>query len=294
MARVRWSEITLSALGRALREKSAFPVRCVVVRLLVATGITPDGQRTILGVSVSLSEAEVHWRKNFLASLQTRGLHGVRLIVSDDHQGIKAAPLQSPLRRRVLATLPVSPWPRTCYGLRAAERPFPRRGQRRGCRLVFNAPNRARSRPAAGDGDPEVPSRGAQACTAWLEGNVPEGLTVFDFPAEHRRRLRTEQHAGAGSIARSNAAPAWRRCSPTKASLLRFWPLRGADGNGLKSGRPKNDTYQRRTSSPPPKKHFTETGLHYPNPSPTSETICDSESARIFPDASASRCHGSA
>jgi transposase-like protein len=58
--------------------------------LLVATGVTPDGKRTVLGVSVSRSEAEVHWR-DFLASLQTRGLHGVQLIVSDDHAGLQAA-----------------------------------------------------------------------------------------------------------------------------------------------------------------------------------------------------------
>ncbi len=58
--------------------------------LLVAVGITPDGRRTIVGLSVSLSEAEVHWRE-FLASLQERGMHGVRLIVSDDHQGLAAA-----------------------------------------------------------------------------------------------------------------------------------------------------------------------------------------------------------
>jgi transposase-like protein len=62
-------------------------VDCAV---LVAVGITPEGKRSVLGVSVSLSEAEVHWR-DFLASLQDRGLHGVELIVSDDHAGLKAA-----------------------------------------------------------------------------------------------------------------------------------------------------------------------------------------------------------
>ena len=51
---------------------------------------SPDGRRSVLGVSVSLSEAEVHWRE-FLASLQDRGLHGVRYIVSDDHAGLKQA-----------------------------------------------------------------------------------------------------------------------------------------------------------------------------------------------------------
>jgi len=44
----------------------------------------------VLGVSVSLSEAEAHWRQ-FLSSLKERGLHGVIMITSDDHQGLKAA-----------------------------------------------------------------------------------------------------------------------------------------------------------------------------------------------------------
>jgi transposase-like protein len=48
-------------------------VDCAV---LVATGVLPDGKRTVLGVSVSLSEAEVHWRM-FLASWVERGLYGV-------------------------------------------------------------------------------------------------------------------------------------------------------------------------------------------------------------------------
>lgn len=53
-------------------------------------GIDPEGKRSILGVSVSLSEAEVHWR-DFMGSLQARGLHGVRCIISDDHASLKAA-----------------------------------------------------------------------------------------------------------------------------------------------------------------------------------------------------------
>jgi len=58
--------------------------------VLVAIGILPDGRRSVLGVSVSLSEAEVHWR-TFLKSLIDRGLHGIQLIVSDDHPGLQQA-----------------------------------------------------------------------------------------------------------------------------------------------------------------------------------------------------------
>ena len=58
--------------------------------MFVAMGIGPDGKRPLLGVSVALSEAEVHWR-TFFSSLVTRGLHGVRFIVSDAHPGMAAA-----------------------------------------------------------------------------------------------------------------------------------------------------------------------------------------------------------
>ena len=58
--------------------------------LLTAIGVDDQGRRSILGVSVSLSEAEVHWRE-FLKSLLARGLHGLELIVSDAHAGLKEA-----------------------------------------------------------------------------------------------------------------------------------------------------------------------------------------------------------
>ena len=64
---------------------------CVIdCAVLIAIGITEDNKREVLGVSVALSEAEVHWR-SFFKSLQERGLHGVELIISDDHAGLKAA-----------------------------------------------------------------------------------------------------------------------------------------------------------------------------------------------------------
>jgi len=58
--------------------------------VFTAIGINTDGKREVIGVSVSLSEAEVHWRE-FLKSLLTRGLQGVKLITSDAHLGLKAA-----------------------------------------------------------------------------------------------------------------------------------------------------------------------------------------------------------
>ena len=57
---------------------------------VVATGITADGAREVLGIDVGDSEDEVFWR-GFLRSLKARGLGGVRLVISDQHAGLVAA-----------------------------------------------------------------------------------------------------------------------------------------------------------------------------------------------------------
>ena len=58
--------------------------------VVVATGITADGAREVLGLDVGDSEDEVFWR-GFLTSLKKRGLGGVRLVISDQHAGLVAA-----------------------------------------------------------------------------------------------------------------------------------------------------------------------------------------------------------
>jgi transposase-like protein len=166
-------------------EKVRMAGTVVSCALLVAIGVTTDGQRTILGLSVSLSEAEVHWRE-FLASLQERGLHGVRLIVSDDHSGLEAA-------RQ--ARFPGVSWQRCQFHLQQNLRDHlpPSLSEDEASaelRGVFNAPNRAEA-----DRQLELMVKKyrpvAPKLATWLEDNVPEGLTVFAFPVEHRRRLRT-------------------------------------------------------------------------------------------------------
>ncbi|MFZ5558391.1 MAG: IS256 family transposase [Pseudomonadota bacterium] len=157
-------------------------VSCAV---LIAAGITAEGRRVLLGVSVSLSEAEVHWRE-FLASLQQRGLHGVKLIVSDDHAGLKAA------REARLAGVP---WQRCQFHLQQnalhhAPRVSMRKEVAAELRAVFDAPDRreAERRLAMTVRRYE---KAAPNLAAWLAANVPEALTVFLLPPEHRRRLRT-------------------------------------------------------------------------------------------------------
>jgi len=94
-------EVTYLILG-ARYEKVRHGGAVVPCAVLTAIGITADGKRSVLGCSVARSEAETH-RRDFLQSLQERGMYGVKLIVSDDHAGLKAA-------RH--ATMPGVPWQR--------------------------------------------------------------------------------------------------------------------------------------------------------------------------------------
>ncbi len=64
--------------------------RIVPVAVIVAVGVNGDGRREVLGMDIGPSEAEVFWR-DFLRKLARRGLRGVKLVISDSHEGIKAA-----------------------------------------------------------------------------------------------------------------------------------------------------------------------------------------------------------
>ena len=64
--------------------------RIVSVAVIVAVGVNADGRREILGMDVGPSEAEPFWTA-FLRKLARRGLRGVKLVISDAHEGIKAA-----------------------------------------------------------------------------------------------------------------------------------------------------------------------------------------------------------
>ncbi len=64
--------------------------RVVSQAVVIATGVTADGHREVLGCNVSDTETLDFW-KQFLASLRDRGLHGIQLVISDQHRGLVAA-----------------------------------------------------------------------------------------------------------------------------------------------------------------------------------------------------------
>lgn len=157
----------------------------VSTAVLSATGIDPDGRRSILGVSVALSEAEVHWR-NFLSSLVKRNLHGVQLVISDDHEGLKAA---------LRAVFPSIPWQRCQVHLqRNAVAYVPRQEMKQGVastlRTIMQAPNRGEADRLLREAI-ERYQEDAPRLASWMETAIPEGLTVLDFPEAWRRKLRT-------------------------------------------------------------------------------------------------------
>jgi putative transposase len=157
-------------------------VSCAV---LMAFGVSESGQRTVLGVSVSLSEAEVHWR-DFFAGLQARGLSGVRLLISDDHAGLKAA-------RE--ARFPGAPWQRCQFHLQQnAGHYVPRLEMRRevagDLRAIFESGDRREAERRLQQAVDKYAQR-APKLSAWMDANVADSFTVFSFPETHRRRLRT-------------------------------------------------------------------------------------------------------
>jgi putative transposase len=153
--------------------------------VLIATGISPNGERQVLGVSISLSEHEEHW-KTFLKSLKDRGMNSVKLVISDAHSGLGAA------RRAVLGAVP---WQRCQFHIQQnASSYVPRLSMRAevaaDIRAMFNAPDRKTAEEAL-QGTITKYTSSAPRLSAWLEENLPDSFTNFDFPLEHRRTIRT-------------------------------------------------------------------------------------------------------
>lgn len=185
----QWRERPLSSMRYLILDARYEKVRhngaVVSCAVLIAIGVDERGKRSVLGVSCKLSEAEVHWR-DFLESLQNRGLHGVQLVVSDHHAGLKAA---------CAARFPSVPWQRCQFHLqRNAQAMVAKLDQRAevaaDLRQIFNSLERSEA-----DGRLKLIAqkwqKSSPKLSAWMEANVPEALTVFAFPESHRRRLRT-------------------------------------------------------------------------------------------------------
>ena len=183
--------------------------------VFTAIGVNTDGKREILGVSVSLSEAEVHWRE-FLKSLLNRGLHGVKLITSDAHSGLKAA------RQSLFNGVR---WQRCQFHLqRNAQAYVSKKSMQKqvsdDIADIFAAPcgELAQTRLQY---YVQKYADSAFQLSEWMEENLPEGLSVFELPAKHRKRMRTTnplERLHEELNRRTRVA----RLFPNEASLLRL------------------------------------------------------------------------
>jgi transposase-like protein len=81
-----WPYVWLDATYLKVRQDG----RIVSVAAIIAIGVNNDGRREVLGMTIGCSEAETFWT-DFLRKLTRRGLRGVKLVISDAHEGIKAA-----------------------------------------------------------------------------------------------------------------------------------------------------------------------------------------------------------
>ena len=157
----------------------------ISMAILLAYGVSPEGKREILGASASLSEAEVHWRE-FFKHLQSRGMYGMRLGISDGHPGLKNARM---------AVFPSLPWQRCQFHLsQNAQSYAPKKSMRleigEVTREIFNSSSLEIAREMTRKAIEKYQKR-APEFAKWLEENIEEGLTVYQLPKEHWKKIRT-------------------------------------------------------------------------------------------------------
>lgn len=153
--------------------------------VLKAIGVKEDGSREVLGLSCSLSEAEVHWRE-FINGLIGRGMNGMKLIISDDHQGLRAA---------LKSALPSVPWQRCLFHLaQNAGSHVPAAHMREEAsavvREIYEALDRSEAETRMRKIVERYQAKASKFCE-WLEEHFIEGLTFFSFPKEHWKKIRT-------------------------------------------------------------------------------------------------------
>jgi transposase-like protein len=174
-----WPYLWLDATYLKQREGG----RIVSVAAIIAVAANTDGRREIVGLHIGPSEAETFW-SSFLKSLARRGLRGVKLVISDAHEGLKAA------IRRVFG----AGWQRCrVHWMRNALAYVPKTQQSMvaaALRQAFLQPDRAQAsqtlRHVADQLRPKWPK-----LAAFLDDSETEVLSYLDFPEQHRSKLHS-------------------------------------------------------------------------------------------------------
>jgi putative transposase len=157
--------------------------RIVSVAVIVAVGVNTDGRREVLGMDIGPSEAETFWTA-FLRKLTRRGLRGVKLVISDSHEGIKAA----------VSKVLTASWQRCrVHFMRNVLAHAGRNGRRVVSAFIATAfaqddaeQARAQWRRVADQLRPKLPK-----LAALMDNAEPDVLAYMSFPAQHRAKLHS-------------------------------------------------------------------------------------------------------
>jgi putative transposase len=174
-----WPYLWLDATYVKVRQNG----RVVSVAVIVAVGVNSDGRREVLGMDIGPSEAETFWTA-FLRKLARRGLRGVKLVISDAHEGIKAA----------AAKILCATWQRCrVHFLRSALAHAGRNGRRVVAAFIATAfaqndaeAAKSQWRKIADQLRPTLPK-----LAALMDEAETDVLAYMSFPATHRTKLHS-------------------------------------------------------------------------------------------------------
>jgi len=175
-----YAYLILDARYERVREEGVIRSRAV----LVALGVDWEGRRQVLAVELASRESRSAW-KDFLVGLKQRGLSGVHLVVTDDHEGLKKA---------VAEVLPTVLWQR-CYVhfLRNALDHLPRSADRtclQELRWLYDRRDALEARTDLAAWLNRWQEKHPKLC-AWVEANIEETFAFYRLPAAHHKHLKS-------------------------------------------------------------------------------------------------------
>ena len=172
--------LILDARYEKIREDGVIRPRAV----LMAIGVNWEGRRSILSVEMANRETKTSWR-DFLIELKNRGLQGVDLVITDDHEGLKQA---------VMEILPQAVWQR-CYVhfLRNAVDHLPRKRDDdclQELRWIYDRRDLKEAHQDLAAWLGKWQEKYQKLCD-WVEENIEETFTFYSFPVQHHKHLKS-------------------------------------------------------------------------------------------------------
>ena len=166
-------------------EKVRMDGRVIGQGVLLVSGVRDDGLREILGVEVADTESEATYQELF-RSLKARGLSGVELVISDEHEGLKAAiarHFQGASHQRCQVH-----YARNVLGMVGYAK---RKELAADLRGVFAAPERPSALKLASAVAEKWRQKDHEKLSEHIEERIEDSLSCLAFPESHRRRIRT-------------------------------------------------------------------------------------------------------